>query len=98
MTASKKSRSKTSRNPTCSPSVRDLANWLNTMTGKTYPVSAVLAIPGYSVIERAIKPIRVTNPKLLPGVLTAPINPVLLKDDIDLIRRQLEAKCRDVEC
>lgn len=79
-------------------SARDLTNWLNTMTGKTYPVSAVLAIPGYSVIERAIKPIRVTNPKLLPGVLTAPINPVLLKDDIDLIRRQLEAKCRDVEC
>lgn len=68
------------------------------MTGKTYPVSAVLAIPGYSVTERAIKPIRVANPKNLPDVLTAPINPVLPQADIDLIRRQLEAKCRDVEC
>lgn len=76
---------------------RFLGEWLKTMTGKSYPVSAVLAIPGYSVIERAIKPIRVANPKNLPDVLTAPINPILPKEDIDLIRRQLEAKCRDVE-
>lgn len=77
---------------------RSLGDWLKTMTGKTYPVSAVLAIPGYSVIERAIKPIRVANPKNLSDVLTAPINPVLPREDIGLIRRQLEAKCRDVEC
>ncbi|MGH7967850.1 MAG: nuclease-related domain-containing protein [Limisphaerales bacterium] len=76
---------------------RDLADWLNKMTGKTYPVSPVLAIPGYSVVERKLGPIRLANPKNLQAVLTSSRNPVLSQLDIDLIRRQLEAKCRDVE-
>jgi hypothetical protein len=76
---------------------RSLAEWLKTMTGKIYPVSAVLAIPGYCVIERKLGPVRLANPKSLPDVLTSSRNPVLPQADIDLIRRQIEAKCRDVE-
>jgi hypothetical protein len=74
-----------------------LRDWLKTMTGKTYSVSAVLAVPGYLVTERKLGPVRLANPKSLPDVLTSSRNPVLPPVDIDLVRRQLEAKCRDVE-
>ena len=67
------------------------------MLGKTYPVSAVVATPGYCVTERKLGSVRVANPKLLPDVITSPRNPILPASNIDLIRRQLEAKCRDIE-
>jgi hypothetical protein len=74
-----------------------LRDWLKTMTGKSYAVSAVLAVPGYLVTERKLGPVRLANPKSLPDMLTSSRNPVLPPADIDLVRRQLEAKCRDVE-
>ena len=79
----------------------DNAHWLRELieklTGKAFDVAAVLTFPGYYVIERRLGPVRVVNPKLLPQVLVARGNSVLSDADIDLIRRQLEEKCRNVE-
>ena len=74
-----------------------LVEWLEKMTGKVFDIAAVLAFPGYYVIEKKLGPIRVANPKRLPEVLISRGIDVLNKQDIDLIRRQLEEKCRDVE-
>lgn len=74
-----------------------LKDWLRKMTGKDYPISAVLTLPGYCVVERKLGPVRVVNPKVLPQVLTSRGKELLGKEAIDLVRRQLEAKCRDVE-
>lgn len=73
-----------------------LQKWFETMIGKKFNVSAVVAIPGYKVIERKIMPIRVAKPKDLSLVLTGHGKITLNDDDLDLVRRQLEAKCRDV--
>lgn len=74
-----------------------LQEWLEKMTGKSFEVAAVLAFPGYCVIERKLGPVRVANPKVLPQVLTSRGKMVLREEDVDLIRRQLESRCRDVE-
>jgi hypothetical protein len=73
-----------------------LGEWLEKKTGKVFQVSAVVAIPGYFVIERKLGAVRVANPKNLPDVLTGRGNVVLSPSEIDLIRRQVEDKCRDV--
>ena len=79
----------------------DNANWLQkclqTRLGKTFDISAVLAFPGYFVTERKLGAVRLTNPKNLPLVLTGRDNAILNAAEIDLVRRQLEAQCRDVE-
>ena len=74
-----------------------LKEWLKKMTGQDYDVSAVLTFPGYCVIERKLGPVRVVNPKVLPQVLTGRGKEILGKEAIDLVRRQLEEKCRNVE-
>lgn len=75
---------------------RWLRGWLKEMTGKAFDVAAVLTFLGYWVIERKLGPVRLANPKVLPQVLTSRGKGILNRDDIDLIRRQLEARCRDV--
>ena len=67
------------------------------MTGQEYDVSAVLTFPGYCVIERKLGPVRVVNPKVLPQVLTGRGKEMLGSGAIDLVHRQLEGKCRNVE-
>jgi len=57
----------------------------------------VVAVPGYCVIEKRLGAVRLANPKVLPQVLVSRGKNVLTEDDIDVIRRQLEEKCRDVE-
>jgi Nuclease-related domain len=69
---------------------------LRDLTGKTFAVSAVVAVPGYYVTEKKLGTIRVANPKNLSLVLTGRGKTVLSDSDLDLVRRQLEAKCRDV--
>ena len=74
-----------------------LQQWLEKLTGKSFDVAAVLTFPGYCVIERKLGPVRVANPKVLPQVLVSRGKAVLPDADIDLIRRQLEERCRNVE-
>ena len=77
------------------------ANWLHDLLrqrlGKKIEVFAVLAFLGYFVTERKLGTVRLANPKNLPLVLAGRGNSVLNVEDLDLIRRQLEAQCRDVE-
>jgi hypothetical protein len=80
-----------------SDNARWLREWLQKLTGKIFDVGAVLTFPGYCVIERKLGPVRVANPKALPQVLISRGKAVLGKHDADLIRRQIEEKCRDVE-
>jgi hypothetical protein len=74
-----------------------LKDWLKNMTGKTFPVWPVLTLPGYLIKEEKLGPVRVVYTKGLEDVVISRGNDVLAKGDIDLVRRQLEAKCRDVE-
>lgn len=74
-----------------------LQEWLETMTGKTFEVSAVLAIPGYKVEVTGKAGVRAAAPKDLEDVLIGQGKTVLTAEDIKLIRLQLAAKCRDVE-
>lgn len=80
-----------------SDNARWLQEWLEKTTGKVFDVAAVLAFPGYCVIERKLGPVRVTNPKMLPQVLISRRKALLRAADIDLIRRQLDERCRNVE-
>lgn len=74
-----------------------LRNWLKQMTGQSYEVFAVLTFPGYCVTEKKLGPVRIVNPKVLTHVLQGRGEATLDPAAIDLVRRQLEAKCRDVE-
>jgi len=76
---------------------RSLQTWLRDMTGKTFEIASVVAIPGYMVIENKLGPVRLANPMNLPDVLTSRPKSKLSPTDIDLIRRQLESKCRTFE-
>jgi hypothetical protein len=74
-----------------------LRQWLETMTGKEFPVCGVLTFPGYYVTEQKLADVRVVYTKGLKDVVISHGTTVLRPDDVDLIRRQLEEKCRDVE-
>jgi hypothetical protein len=74
-----------------------LNEWLKKMTGTDFSVRGVLTFPGYEVIERKLTPLRVVYTKGLRDAVTSLGNEVLGPSEIDLIRRQLEEKCRDVE-
>lgn len=50
-----------------------------------------------SFTERKLGPVRLANPKMLPEVLTGRGKAVLPQEDVELIRRQLETLCRNVE-
>ncbi len=55
----------------------------------------MLTLPGYCVIERKLGSVRVVNPKGLPDVIYSR-GTILGDGDIDVIKPQLEEKCRDV--
>lgn len=74
-----------------------LCKWIEQRTALRLPVKPILAIPGWYVEERALGSVRVTNPKRLPRII-AQWNPQhLTAEQIDLISRQLDERCRDVE-
>ena len=81
--------------------VRAEADWLREFihirTGLRVNPKAILALPGWYVTENVVGAFRVANHKLVPTIVREwnpqPITP----DQIDLISRQLEERCRDVE-
>lgn len=74
----------------------DLREWLEQLTGVHVEVTAVLTFPGWFVAERKRGPVRVVPVSFLPHLLTAKADALSAKQ-IDIIARQLEARCRDVE-
>jgi Nuclease-related domain len=74
-----------------------LAAWLAQLLGQRPPVNPILTFPGWMIIRRGAGPVNVLNPKeILPALLPRGA-PVLSPEQIDLIARQLDARCRDVE-
>ncbi|HXC34244.1 MAG TPA: nuclease-related domain-containing protein [Candidatus Acidoferrales bacterium] len=82
-----------------------LQSWLQTTTGNTYEVSALVAIPGYKVESGSatgeqppsLAGVRVAEPKDLENVLVGHGKVVLSAEEIKTVQLQLAAKCRDVE-
>ncbi len=76
---------------------RWLEKWLANMIGESFEVGAVLTFPGWLVTERQLGQVRVVNPKVIPKVVVGRTRSLLRQEQINLIARQLEARCRDVE-
>lgn len=73
-----------------------LRSWLKERTGRDVPVHAVLALPGWWVERTGSGDVWVVNPKILEKTIGK--GKVVLKDEeIDLIKRQLDSICRNVE-
>ena len=77
------------------------ADWLrkfvHSRTGLHIDPKPILALPGWWVTERAVGVFRVTNDKLLPAIVRDWKPQPLTPEQIDLISRQLDERCRDVE-
>ena len=74
-----------------------LETWLKAATGENIEVKPVLTFPEWYVKETVVDPrLRVVTSSWLPDVLTARRG-VLTEKQIDLLARQLDQRCRDVE-
>lgn len=75
---------------------RSLRTWFREQTGRDIPVCCVVTFPGWSVVERKLAEVRVANPKKLCEVLTGRKKEPLGAEDLDLYRRLLSDRCRNV--
>ena len=73
-----------------------LTKWIRQMTGLNVVANPVLALPGWWVVNRAKAPVAVQNPKNLPSYILGKGTRTLDPQQIDLIARQLDSRCRDV--
>ena len=76
---------------------RWLSEWINKRTGFGVEARAILALPGWMVKERKLGAVRVLNPINIPTAIKGRGQVVLTSEQIDIIARQLDEKCRDVE-
>lgn len=76
---------------------RWLAEWLNKLTGVGLIVRPILALPGWYVKSTAVGSVNVVNAKGLPSAIKGRGMRVISDEQIDLIARQLDQRCRDVE-
>ncbi|HEY9249826.1 MAG TPA: hypothetical protein VIO38_11865, partial [Rariglobus sp.] len=74
-----------------------LRAWLQQLLGEPVPVHPLLTFPGWMIISRAHGEVAVLNPKQIPDAVALRGAPVLDGRRIDLVARQLDARCRDVE-
>jgi hypothetical protein len=74
-----------------------LREWIQKKTAIRVNPKPILVIPGWYVKERAIGAVRVTNQKLLASMVGQWRPEPLTGEQVDLICRQLDDHCRDVE-
>lgn len=82
-----------------------LAAHLARQLGRPIPVQALLVFPGWMIIRKGRGPVHVLNPRELPAAIERPSAgphtdaavPALDPATLDLVARQLDARCRDVE-
>jgi hypothetical protein len=74
-----------------------LRQWIFDHTGIDTPVKAILALPGWWVEQKARGPVTVVNHKQVPEAVRGDKARTLGAEQIDLIVRQLDTRCRDVE-
>lgn len=75
-----------------------LKQWLLQMTGLPLVIQPVLALPGWFVEERnKLGPVRVLSHKNVAKMIRSSRLGPLTPEQVDLISRQLDSRCRDVE-
>ncbi|HSI09104.1 MAG: nuclease-related domain-containing protein [Rariglobus sp.] len=74
-----------------------LQAWLEQLIGQPVRVQPILTFPGWMVITRARGAVTVLNPKQIPAAVALRGAPALDDRQLDLIARQLDSRCRDVE-
>jgi hypothetical protein len=74
-----------------------LREFIHGRTGLTVHPKPILALPGWYVTERVVGNFRVTSHKLLPSIIRDWRPESLNDQQIDVICRQLDERCRDVE-
>jgi len=76
---------------------RWLSDWIRQITGVNVGAKPILALPGWYVKCTARGPVNVVNAKGLVSAIKGRGGIELASEQIDLIARQLDARCRDVE-
>ena len=76
---------------------RWLTEWLNRLTGFDVTAKPILALPGWYVKATARGTVNVVNAKALPSAVKGRGQRVLSDEQIDIIARLLDERCRDVE-
>lgn len=76
---------------------RWLGDWLASLLGRRPPVQPILAFPGWMIIRRGAGAVTVLNPKEIPAAVAPKAATALDARELDLIARQIESRCRDVE-
>ncbi len=74
-----------------------LHKWIKQRTGIDTPVKPILALPGWWVEMKARGDVVVVNSKSVASAVGGRGPALLLPEQIDLIARQLDVLCRDVE-
>jgi len=74
-----------------------LGKWINQRTGVDTPVKPILALPGWWVEVKARGAVTVVNSKNVTSAVEGDGPRTLTDQQIDLIARQLDSLCRDVE-
>jgi hypothetical protein len=74
-----------------------LRKFIHSRTALHVDPKPILALPGWWVTERVVGAFRVANHKLLPAIVRDWKPQPLTPEQIDLISRQLDERCRDVE-
>ncbi len=76
---------------------RWLSEWLHQTAGVEVAALPVLVLPGWYVTTVVPGTVTVVNHKLLSGALTKAHKAMLSDEQIEIVCRQLEQRCRDVE-
>lgn len=76
---------------------RWLSDWLNKMTGFGIAAQPVLVLPGWYVVPKGLGPVTVVNHKQLAGAILRERREALTAEQVGLIARQLDERCRDVQ-
>ena len=66
-------------------------------TGLRVDPKPILAFPGWFVKENSVGSFRVANHKMVPSIVTQWRPQPLTVEQVDLISRQLDERCRDIE-
>jgi Nuclease-related domain len=74
-----------------------LREFINKRTGLRVDPKPILAFPGWFVKENSVGSFRVANHKIVPSIVTQWRPQQLTVEQVDLISRQLDERCRDVE-
>jgi hypothetical protein len=75
---------------------RWLTEWLNKMTGLGIIAKPVLVLPGWFVVPQGVGSVTVVNHKQVTSAILRALSGMLTGEQVELIARQLDARCRDV--